>query len=357
MVTAALGRSGDRGGGSTPSGGITLAGFPAPDELGPIGAHLVDPHLDWCNGQVIFAAGSELAVIEPPRLLEVVRSADTTSLAHVLDTVTATALVPAEERQATTGGASPRVGPVFTGITPEAPPPPAASTCAIVVDDPTLAAAVSAALSGRGCTTVTVDPGTGPADFAAAAEVVASAVSHLGDLDAVVVAPRGSAPAAGTGWARVLAEHDALNHGICSDAAWARAAADHAARTGRPLRLVTLTDATTTGGRSRAQAAAQLARAARGATDGLVSAFPVSVESSDPADVTAAAELAAHLVAGPDAPDLSGAELVAGAGWIGVRSHPRAATSITYGGPTVPAWLDGPLRAAVGVHDPQGEPR
>ena len=35
------------------------------------------------------------------------------------------------------------------------------------------------------------------------------------------------------------------------------------------------------------------------------------------------------------------------ADWIGLRSHPKAAGAITYGGPDVPAWLDAALRAVV----------
>ena len=58
----------------------------------------------------------------------------------------------------------------------------------------------------------------------------------------------------------MLAEHRGIVENIHLDAGWARAAADYCADTQRPVRLVTLTDATTAGGRSRAQAAAQLAR-------------------------------------------------------------------------------------------------
>jgi hypothetical protein len=107
------------------------------------------------------------------------------------------------------------------------------------------------------------------------------------------------------------------------------------------MRLVVLTEARTTGGRSRAQAVAQLARVAHSATDEGVSLFAVSSEADDDAGVS---ELAAHLVAHPDAPALSGAELVAGAGWVGLRSHPRPAGSITLGGTGIPDWFDTVLR-------------
>jgi hypothetical protein len=115
---------------------------------------------------------------------------------------------------------------------------------------------------------------------------------------------------------------------------------------------VTITDASTAGGRSRAQASAQLTRAARTATQERVAAFAVSQERTSPAAHRSAAELVGHLLASPDAVELSGAELVVADGWLGVRSHPRAGGSITYGGPDVPAWLDGALQALMGEQSP-----
>ena len=80
MVTAALGRArpADRQRQRAPrlTGGLSLASMPTPEELGPLGAHLVDDDFSWCSGQVIFAGGSEVAVIDQPRLLEVVRTDD-----------------------------------------------------------------------------------------------------------------------------------------------------------------------------------------------------------------------------------------------------------------------------------------
>ena len=38
-----------------------------------------------------------------------------------------------------------------------------------------------------------------------------------------------------------------------------------------------------------------------------------------------------------------------GAGWLGLRSHPRPVGSVTYGGPAVPEWLDATLREIVGA--------
>jgi len=134
-----------------------------------------------------------------------------------------------------------------------------------------------------------------------------------------------------------------------ADAGWARAVADYSAAADRPVRLVTLTDAVTTGGRSRAQASAQQARVAAGATDGRVTAFAASIEASEADAGTAVGALVTHLLTHAEAGALAGAELVVGPGWLGLRSHPRPIGSVTFGGPALPAWLDGTLREIVGV--------
>lgn len=359
MVTAALERASRGrapGAGTAASGGLSLGSMPAPGEIGPLGAHLAGEEFAWCSGQVIFAGGSEVAVVEQPRLLEVVRSDDATSLAHLLDAVVPGAWVPAEASQVSTGGSNPRFGGVFdappTGDRPAA----AVRSCAIASDRPDLARAVAGALEVRGIGSTVIAPDPVTVGFGGAAGALASAVERGGPIDAVVVAlaepltSRSGAP-----WEQALAEHEGLVARIVDDAGWARAVADHAAGTGRAVRLVTLSDATTAGGRSRAQAAAQHARAARGATDDRVVAFAVGVEASGEATARAVAELTAHLLADPAATSLAGAELVAGAGWLGVRSHPRPAGTVVYGGPAVPGWLDDTLRGVIGAPAPSGD--
>jgi hypothetical protein len=112
---------------------------------------------------------------------------------------------------------------------------------------------------------------------------------------------------------------------------------------------VTLTAATNAAGRSRAQAAAQLARVAAGATEGRVTAFAAGIEAPDADAAPVAAALAGHLVAEPDTAPLAGAELVVGPGWLGLRSHPRPVGTVTYGGPDVPDWIDDAFREMVGA--------
>jgi len=352
MVTAALGRAQPKaaGGGSKATGGLSLGSMPEPDELGPFGAHLVGEDLSWCSGRVFFAGGSEVALIDEPRLLEVVPTDGAGSLAQVLEVVIPGALAPAEARQASGGGSNPRFVGVLDGPEGVLPPGEVAS-CAIIADDPAVAAAIGAALELRGVASMCISAGEAGPGFQGAADALVAAATRVGALDAVVVALRGAAPAAsaGSGWARVLSEHAGVAERIHADAGWARAAADHARAGGRPLRLVTATDATTAGGRSRAQASAQLARAARGATDDRVSAFALSLEGGTG---LATGELVAHLVGSAEATALAGAELVAGAGWLGLRSHPRPGGSVTLGRPSIPDWFDDTLRRVV-----EGEPR
>lgn len=318
MVTAALARAG--GGGGTATGGLSLGSMPQPEELGPLGAHLVSEELVWCRGQVVFVGGSEAAVVEAPRLLEVAPAA-------AVDVVVPAAFVPAERAQASGGGSNPR----FSADLSSNPSPSVVRSCAVVTDRADLGAALARALEGRvgSCRTV----GTG------------ATLEELGPVDAVVVALDGRPAAAGAdGWEQVLAEHEAIAEQIHADARWVRAVADRAVAEDRSLRIVTLTDATTAGGCSRAQAAAQLARAGRAATGERVTAFAVAVEGTT---TEAAAALAAHLVcAGDEA--LAGAELVAGDGWVGLRSHPRPGGSIVLGGSAIPPWFDTALRQLAG---------
>lgn len=364
-IAAAAARAGSpaSSGGRAATGGLSLGAMPEPDQLGPLGAHLVGDRLPWLRGQVLFAAGSEVAVVEPPRLLEVVGVGDVPSPAHLLEAATPAVLGPAEERQASTGGSNPRLssGAVEPPVADVVLPSPAVATCAVISDRDEVLDAVTDALGARGvrCTAVLaaeVGQAIGPGDgmgsvrgvFGDAARDLARLEETDGPLDAVVVALGGGASAGGsvTGWEAALATHEGLTEAILGDAAWARAVADASAAADRAMRLVTLVDARTAGGRSRAQAAAQLSRAARRATSDRVAAFVVGGEASDLA-AEPIGELAAHLVCSPDALVLSGAELVAGDGWCGVRSHPRPTGSVSFDGPDLPPWFDGVLRRAV----------
>jgi NAD(P)-dependent dehydrogenase (short-subunit alcohol dehydrogenase family) len=349
MVAAALERA--RQAGKTGGGGVSFLTMAGPEDLGPLGAYLVGDGFGWCSGRVLFAGGSEVAMVDEPRLLEVVRSDEVVSLARVLEDVVPRALAKAETSQASAGAGNPRFGPIFDEPAPAEMPPAPVRSCAVVTDRPLLAASLTSALEARSITSHRVEVARG---FADAAHALRSVVDAAGPIDAVVVAPAGHGPTDSStdAWQRVLAEHRGIVEHILTDAGWARAVADYAAGAVRPVQLVTLTDAATTEGRSRAQASAQLARAAGGATEGRITAFAVSIEAPEEEAVAPVGALVAHLLGHPEASALAGAELVVGAGWLGLRSHPRPIGSITYGGPAVPGWLDATLREIVGATGP-----
>jgi NAD(P)-dependent dehydrogenase (short-subunit alcohol dehydrogenase family) len=358
MVTEALAKAkaagggqgleaGSGGGDRKSSGGLSLLAMPAPDELGPLGAHLASEAFAWCSGQIVFAGGPEVAVVEAPRFLEVLRTDGLASLPAAIEAFTARALVPAEAAQAAGGGSNPRFADLASPGDGASEATTTVRRCAVASDRPELAEAIEAALGARGVDLVAVPLGGAAGSFAGAADALA-AVAGDGPIDAVVVAFRGGAPVeAAEPWERTIAEHHGVVEGIQADAAWARAVADLAATDERPIRLVTLTDALTAGGWSRSQAAAQLARAAAGATADRVTAFAVAVEQPHDAPTAVAGELAAHLVAGADVDGLAGAELATGVGWIGLRSHPRPVGSIVLGGGELPVWFDEAIRQVV----------
>jgi NAD(P)-dependent dehydrogenase (short-subunit alcohol dehydrogenase family) len=343
MVLGALSRAGAASGDSS-TGGVSLglASVPPPEHLGPIGAYLAsDTFASWARGQIMFSNGAEVAWVVPPRLLEVARTSDVGSLLAVLESFGSKVLVPVEAAQVSNGGGNPRLGPAFADGAPDGG---AASSRAVVVSDqPERAAELRAALNARGVQCVDID--APEASFVAASNQLAAAAGS-DPIDAVVVALAGGARStASESWARVLEEHSGVTQQIGTDAAWVRAVSDYATAADRKVRVATLVDATTAGGRSRAQSATQLSRAAHPGTEERVDAFALSVEATG----APVAEIVAHLVCDADSGALSGAELVVGHDWFGLRSHPHPAGSISFGGPEVPDWVDGALREMVGA--------
>ncbi len=362
MVLGALQRqagAGNTTGRDAATGGVSLGAVPPPEHLGPVGAYLAgESFSEWCRGQVMFSNGAEIAWVVPPRLLEMARTADVKSLPHLLDALGPAVFGPAEATQASNGGGNPRVGTAFdearAGCARDGGRPLRRRHRRPFVGPRALGRTRRARCGVRRCRCVALRrTGSGAAGDRIRRRrgtTCAAWPDDAGPIDAVVVALTGGfdrVAGNGPGWQRVLDEHAGITDRIRTDAAWVRAVSDLAAATDTPLRVVTLVDATTAGGKSRAQAATQLARAAHGATADRVDAFVIGVEAAPETTRPAAAEVAAHLVCSPDAATLSGAELVADAEWIGLRSHPSPAGTLSFGGPTIPDWLDGALRQLV----------
>ena len=147
MMASALERA--RKAGQSGGGGISFLSVAGPEDLGPLGAYLMGDEFGWCSGRVVFAGGSEVAIIDEPRLLEAVRTEQVVSLARVLDEVIPRGLVKAETRQASVGGGNPRYGPIFDEPAPDGDAPAKAQSCVVVSDRPRLAASIIAALEAR----------------------------------------------------------------------------------------------------------------------------------------------------------------------------------------------------------------
>jgi len=345
MTTRAVtGAAPDRG----RSGGLDLSGLPPAADMAPLAAYLASEEAGSCRGQVVFSAGPELAVISPPRLLEAVRTGHTADFAASLDTLFPVVFCPAEAGQRATGGANARFGPVFDEPGTTGPVAGAATAnCLVITDNPAMAGSLAAALSRCGLTAVDVDIDSGAKGFAAAEAALEQAANAAGGIDAVVIAP-GSPPAAPPAappgpapapWQRLLAGYSATADHVLTHAGWLRAAARHAVRTARPLRVMHLADASSPSLRPAAQAVAQLARCGSLLRPGLIDVFSIAVETAEPADQQPVADLTARLLWSGDAAALRGAELVARPGWAGIRSHPAPSAAASYGGSAVPPWV------------------
>ena len=284
--------------------------MPGPEDLGPLGAHLVGDGFGWCTGQVLFAGGSELAVVDEPRLLEVVRSDEVVSLARVLEAVIPRAFAKAEASQASDGGGNPRFGPIFDEPAPAEVAPAAGAILRRRHRPPAVGGVAHRRARGpvrhlpprRGRPRL---PPTPPTRCAPSSKPPGRST------------PSSSRPPAGSRRPPRQKAGSGCSPSTAGSSRTSIPTPDGPGRPpttppkpARPVRLVTLTDAATTGGRSRAQASAQLARAAAGSTEGRVTAFAASIEAPEEAAGQPVGELVAHLLSHPEATALAGAELV-----------------------------------------------
>ena len=349
MVTGGRTRDGERG----RDGGVDLSGMPPTRDMAPIAAYLAGEEAGAFRGQVIFSAGPELSVISPPRLTEAVRTEATTDFAASLDTLVPVVLGPAEAQQRSTGGSNARFGAVFDRPQTTGPAAGAsgARNCLVISDDQALTRVLAPALARCGMTIVNLGAASLPAGFAAAREALGRAAQAAGGIDAVVIAPgRFAAPGpAPHTWPGTLAGYPATAGAVLAHASWLQAAAREAVRTSRPLRVVHLTDATSPPLRAGAQAVAQLARCAGLVQPELIEVFSIALETAERADREPLAQLVARMLFAADASALRGAEMFARPGWLGIRSHPGPAATVSYGTPQVPSWVGDWLREAAPI--------
>jgi NAD(P)-dependent dehydrogenase (short-subunit alcohol dehydrogenase family) len=345
-------------GGVSPRG-IDLSAMPQPSDMAPAAAYLASERVEWCRGQVIFSAGSELSADSPPRLLEAVRTADVEDIDSVLGTVMPVVFSPGEAQQRTGGGSNPRFGDVFTG---EASPPQLGGetgrSCLVVSDDAALASAIVAALpawdltpvgpGGRDSTAMSTQAQFG---FDVVSDDLQLAVDASGPLHALIVVSSTGGPAEEEdrpAWLRLLSAQSSTINQVMSHAAWVGAAARYAVRTHNTLRVIHVSLVGSNGGEPAAQSIAQLARSANDSSvQPPLQAFSICVTSKADSDIRAAGHLAARLAGADDAAALRGAELVVGHGWLGLRSHPGPVASLSFGGPAIPPFVDEVLRQSL----------
>jgi NAD(P)-dependent dehydrogenase (short-subunit alcohol dehydrogenase family) len=337
--------------------GVDLTAMPRPEDMAPAAACLSGDRLDSFRGQVLFSGGSELTLIQPPRLLEAARTDGVDDFGSALATLVPVVFQPGEATQRTGGGSNPRLGNVFNSVvTPASDYPTPDSTCLVACDDALIAASFDSAVRAWGMRTIGLgglDPagGTNPVGYVAVDEALATTAAAVGPIDCIIVFTRnegkpdeGSDPA----WQGALDAHRETTAQLLQHAAWARAAARYAVGAGRPLRVVHVSAATNAAGRTTGQAVAQLARSVNDmAWAAPIDTFAISLETSDSQDLRTLGHLVARLARSQDGLSLRGAELVAGHGWVGLRSHPGPVATVTFGGPEIPPGVIDALRQAL----------
>lgn len=352
MVAGALSRPGGeaRAAGRDPStGAVALGNARPPEDVGGIGALLASPEFGAIfTGEVISSNGIEVSRIVQPTLMELIRYDGGAEHLPSLASSVSGILTVAERGQLSSGGGTPRQLSTPSADSARAVSPNSPIHVVIVTDGHPLAAMIEETVASTGGRCSTVRP---KGSFLECSEALAGIERLHGSVDAVIVVPQAdrsgtASPTDGLpGWERCLQEQDGVSEGILGDAQWATAVAEASTRGARTLTMIVVVEATTSGGRTRSQAAAQLSRGARVSSSASLRAHAVSLESGLPTAHQNAAALVAHL-AEACVDDLSGAELAVTADWIGLRSHPHALTTVTYHEPTPPAWLIEALRAA-----------
>ena len=275
MVAAALERA-RQAGKARGGGGLSLRSMPGPEDLGPLGAYLVGDGFGWCTRPGALRrrlgggghrrapaprggaqrrrglAGPGARGRHPPRLR------------HGRGQ-------PGERRR--------QQPPVRADLRRAGPAPSSrrrtVRSCAVVTDRPRLAASLTAALEARSVTCHRVEVAHGFADAADALSAVVEA--RRADRRRRRRARRSCSrrPPRRMVGSGCSPSTTGSSSDIHADAGWARAAADYAAGAARPVRLVTLTDATTDGRSQPGPGLGAAGRVAARPTEGRVTAFAV----------------------------------------------------------------------------------
>jgi NAD(P)-dependent dehydrogenase (short-subunit alcohol dehydrogenase family) len=323
---------------------VDLSAMPQSDDMARATTFLVRDESAWSQGQVFFSTGSEHTVITQPRLLECVATDGVDNLANALATLVPEVFAPAEAAQHSGGGSNSRFGDVFSLVRNPVNLHSVHSRCLIVSDDGEIASSIGAALAKWGLT-FSVVGFTIPAplgSFDGAQAVIRDLVTTRGLFDSVVVVGNPSPTTSPEGtetWDRIVESHSTVRDHVMNHSAWLRASARVAIDAAVAIRVVHVIPALTSSGRTVAQAISQLVRNVNDITSLALDAYSVHLESSDPKDVAAASEFVTRLVTAHDTLALRGAELVAGRGWLGIRSHPAPGVTASTNREEISPWV------------------
>lgn len=312
--------------------GLDLSALPKATDMVPAIRLLLDgAHGQDLNGQVLFSAGRELALIKPPAMLEIVATPPNRDAAEhraFLDQALANVLSAAESQQATTGGGVCRL----SSPTPQTTPPEKSAARHIIIahDGSRQAQVLREQLTSTGHMVLMLPLRQADFEIAPESALRSEAGARLEDTSLLVCVNAPPLPQESTDVLGELHTYSTLTQQIMEVAAWLRAAA----RVGLD-RVILISPAWAPAGRTLAQSLTQSVRSATASPmDSQTTFFSIAVEGETQGAEQAAADLAILLLTSAKRTHLAGSELSAGDGWIGLRSHPAPAVSCTLQDPS-----------------------
>jgi len=230
------------------------------------------------------------------------------------------------------------------------------SSCIVVSSTREVAEVTSAAFTANGWTVGGVGPWSSSghrladsltSDFEESAALCRSAAAALGPLGAVVVHSDGLEPEDPSRPAELQAWRDQILGDLRLHASWLRAAL-LASPDGPRISVVNAVSASPVGG-IVAQAIGQLARCTQaGWSPDRVSVFAMEIVEPGDRGYRSFAALAEWLCR-QGAPELAAEELAVGADWIGLRSHPVPAATVSFCEDAFSPWMGDLLQGALPV--------